>query len=277
MTRLLLIGFAVTLLLSSCELFQREQKDQGDSILCEVYDQALMYSEVSPLIPPGSSKNDSILFVKSYVDRWIKDALLLRQAELSVSSDLDIEEMVDDYRASLLLVNFERQLFSDALEGDISEQETLDYYNSHLDDFKLGQSIAKLCLYKPAKKDSKSKRLWERAGDEGYDLLAEACKEEDAYCFLDSTIWLPYDEINSLLPEEEESDDWLRDGEINRRDVHLHIFALHRQTELAPLDYVVEEVRRSLLHEKRSQLIQQKRNELYEKELDKTNVKNYVQ
>lgn len=275
------VAVCIVLLLglcSSCEMLLKDRtENSSDSILCEVYDQRLMYSEVSPVIPPGSSTNDSILFVKSYVDRWVKDALLLREAELSVSSDLDIEEMVDDYRASLLLVNYERRLFAETLQEDPLDAELNEYYNGHLDDFKLGESIAKLCLYKPVKKDQRSRVLWDRAKAEGFDLLAEACKEDEAYCFLDSTIWLPYSEINSLLPEARDTDDWLKDGEISIKDIHLHIFAHRRQTDQAPFDYVREEVRRSLLHEKRSQLIQQKRNELYQNELDKTNVKNYVQ
>lgn len=263
-------------ILSSCGWRQQVPVDK-ETILCEVYGKRLLYSEVAGVIPSSLSSTDSTVFIKNYVDRWIKDALLLRQAELNVQDELNVTKLVEAYRESLLLVNYEKQLYETQLEMEISPLDMATHFEEHKDDYLLSESVAKIALFKPVSRDSKSRKLWNRSKTESLKVLEESCAEEGAYCFSDTSIWLPLLEINTLLPQGDLTDSRLKVGDVAVAEAFLHIFELYNKGEIAPIEYVDEEIRRSILFERRSDLLKRKRNELYEKELDKSNVKNYVQ
>jgi len=275
-----LIGVAYVILiaslLSSCQYLQ-PRSQATETVLCEVYGKKLLYREVQSVIPSFDSKTDSILFVKNYVNRWIKDALLIRQAELNVSENLDVQKLVEDYRSSLLLVNYEQELYTDLLDSVITVADLEEHYATHKDDYLLQEDIVKCALYKPAVKNSESKKLWRQALSTNWDVIAEVCAVDEAYCFLDTTQWLTRTDLETLLPQVPTASNWLKVGDINASQIHLRIFDLASSGEEAPMEAVNQELRRSILFERRSELLQIKRNELYDIELDKSNVKNYVQ
>jgi len=262
--------------LASCEWRQRDEGDT-ETVLCEVYGRRLLYSDVASVMPSSLSSTDSTVFLKNFVDRWIKDALLLRQAELNVQEDLDVEELVEAYRESLLLVNYEKQLFDTELDYNITSDDMKAHFDTHHDDYLLSESVAKIALFKPVARNSSSRKLWTSAMKNSLNELSTACEEDGAYCFVDTTIWLPIEEIQTLLPDGELNESKLRLGDIAVKDAFLHIFDLKRSGEISPIEFVEDEIKRSILYERRSKLLKRKRNELYEKELDKSNVKNYVQ
>ncbi len=273
---LLLYVILLASLLASCQYFQ-PRSQTTETILCEVYGKKLLYRDVQSVIPSFESKTDSILFVKNYVNRWIKDALLIRQAELNVSQNLDVQKLVDDYRSSLLLVNYEQELYADQLDSVITHADLEEHYAAHKDDYQLQEDIVKCALFKPVVKNSESKKLWNKALSDSWDVIAEACAADEAYCFLDTAQWLSRTDLETLLPEIPASSSWMRVGDITASQIHLRIFDLAYSGEVAPMHAVNQELRRSILFERRSKLLQIKRNELYNMELDKSNVKNYVQ
>ena len=273
----LLFYTLVGLFLISCINNSPNRPEDTGTILCEVYGKRLFYNDVRGVIPPAMNTNDSIIFMKSYVERWIKDALLLHEAELNTPIDLDIDKLIQDYRSSLLMVNYEKQLIETKLNSFIDTSELRSYYESHIDDYILPESIAQIALFKPEIKNKASRAVWEKGKKDGLRSLEPYCGGEESYCFLDRYQWLPLSEINSLLPSQINSQNWLKKGELSVPKAYLHIFELHLKSDPAPMDYVEEEIRRSLMHDKRSELINNRRNELYQNELDKTNVKNYVQ
>ena len=81
-------------------LFSHSQADKD--VLAEVGDAVLYANEVSFSVPKGLTPKDSLLAAKKYVHDWVVDQMMLQEAESKVDSSDQIDEMVDEYRRSLL-------------------------------------------------------------------------------------------------------------------------------------------------------------------------------
>jgi hypothetical protein len=80
-----MIRFLLAILLlslSSCQLFNQEQKPESVARVGKSY---LYKSDLLNLVPAGTSKQDSILMVQSYIDRWATQKLLIEAAERNLS------------------------------------------------------------------------------------------------------------------------------------------------------------------------------------------------
>ena len=68
---------------------------------------------------------------------------LMYEAERNIPKDLNIDELVRDYRASLVRFNFEEQLIAEKLDSSVSEAETKAFYENNKDQFQLESTILK--------------------------------------------------------------------------------------------------------------------------------------
>ena len=69
--------------LVSCNYFKPEVKPKAIARVDESY---LYKEEVKDLVPAGTSKNDSLLIVKNFIDRWASQKLLIKAAEVNLSA-----------------------------------------------------------------------------------------------------------------------------------------------------------------------------------------------
>ncbi|HNM26364.1 MAG TPA: hypothetical protein PKL15_13075, partial [Saprospiraceae bacterium] len=116
-----------------------------DKPLAKVYNKSLYSSELEGVVPEGTPPADSALIVSAYIQRWLRDQLLMYEAERNIPKDLNIDNLVRDYRASLVRFNFEQQIIAEKLDSTVSEAELQAYYENNKDQFQLESTILK-CL-----------------------------------------------------------------------------------------------------------------------------------
>ncbi|MDF1867360.1 MAG: hypothetical protein P1U70_21170, partial [Saprospiraceae bacterium] len=134
---LLFLGF----LLQNCTSDTSPKKD--DRQLAQVYNKTLYLSEMAGMIPEGMTSEDSTLIIEAYVNRWIKDAVLMHEAERNYPKDLDIDKLVRDYRASLVRLNYEQTMVQQSLDSIITEEELNDFYENNKAQYQLETPIMK--------------------------------------------------------------------------------------------------------------------------------------
>ena len=54
-----------------------------------MYDVYLYPSDIEGIVPKGTSNEDSLLLVQSYIENWVRQTLLIKQAEENVDIDLE--------------------------------------------------------------------------------------------------------------------------------------------------------------------------------------------
>lgn len=123
---------ALLILISACSLFNG--KDSGQEPVARVYDNYLYKSDISAIIPLGISYQDSISLVKSYIDDWILQRLILHKAELNLSGisaspeARRIERQLQDYRNSLVNYAYKKELVRQKLDTVVTAQEIDEYH-----------------------------------------------------------------------------------------------------------------------------------------------------
>lgn len=118
------IGLFSLLIFCSCQ----NENVNNDRIIATVYDKTLYQSDLQSVMYEGISVNDSIVRTKAFVDNWIRNQLLIHQAENSIDkSELDFSKQLEDYRNSLIVYKYETLLIEQNLDTVVTEEEIAEY------------------------------------------------------------------------------------------------------------------------------------------------------
>lgn len=141
--RLFWVGLIFIMFFSSC---QEKKTDKGE-IIVSVYGKNLYKADLDDIFYEGISYNDSILRSKVYIDKWVRNQLLVHQAEKNLEpSQLDFSKRIEEYRTSLIINKYETELINQNLDNEITEDQILEYYNKNNDEFRLNRDIAKIII-----------------------------------------------------------------------------------------------------------------------------------
>lgn len=251
-----------------------------DVTLAQVYNKTLLLSQLDAVVPEGTPPSDSALLVSAYVQRWVREQLLMYEAERNIPKDLNIDQLVRDYRASLVRFNFEEQVIAARLDSTVSERELRDYYENNKDQFQLESTILKCQLLKlrPDAPQGEINQLWNSRKDSDRAKLANYARMWAEVALLDDDKWYKLEEIAAILPEGTLSADNInsrREGTLSDSGIRYYyrvLEALQGKTT-APFEYAREQATRIILHQRKQQLLEKWKEELYQKELRRENVK----
>ena len=262
-----------------------EPEEENDRLLAQVYNRSLYFSEVAPLVPEQGTKEDSARVINTYIDRWVKESLLMHEAEKNVPKDLDIDELVRDYRASLIRHNYEKLLVELQLDSLITEQELVDYYTTNREEYKLKQPILR-CFYLKVPKIAEGwdelKEWWKDPEAENYTKLVDYCSRNATLYMLKDSSWYELDRIVQQLPKNTLSEsNYGSRKEISTNDDNYRYLVRILETVPAqadaPISYVKDQITKVILHKRKIKLLDDKREEMFERESRRSNVKIYFQ
>ena len=177
--------------------------DQTD-VLASMEGHQLHRAEVESLIPRAASAADSLLIAENYVKKWVKEQLVYEVAERNLSDEkMEIDQLVEDYRRSLIRYRYQERLVNERLKTDISEQDKLQFYEKNPRLFTLEQGLIKGLFLKipvdaPGLVDVKK---WYKSSDEA------ALEKIEKYSVQNATIyeyfydkWVDFDEVMDNIP-----------------------------------------------------------------------------
>jgi hypothetical protein len=137
-----IVYILIILLYGSCSYFKRTKEKNGQEPIARVYDKYLYKSDIKGVGAGAAKPEDSIMAVKSYTDSWIKHALLLHYAEENLPENNDqIDQQLQDYKESLEIYLYEKNLVAQKLDTSVTASEISDYYTSNKDIFNLKAPI----------------------------------------------------------------------------------------------------------------------------------------
>jgi len=275
--RLFLLLVALPALFWQCGGNETKSNDRP---LAQVYNKTLYLSELDGVVPEGVSREDSALITSAYAQRWVREQLLMYEAERNIPKDLNIDELVRDYRASLVRFNFEEQIIAQKLDSTVSEAETKTFYENNKDQFQLESTILKCKVLKlPARApQSEINKLWySRKASDVANLNAFA-KQWAALALLDNEKWYKLEEIAAILPKGTLTADNVgsrREGTLSDGDFRYYyrVDEVAQGKSTAPFEYVREQASKVILHKRKQELLEKWKEDLYQKELRRENIK----
>jgi len=195
------IAFSLLLVLYGCDFLKTQQTRE---IVAVVNDHVLYVDDIKKVLPGNLSEEDSIIFVKSYIDDWAMNNILMDNAKfnLPLKEQERYEKMVDKYRSELF-----KKAYLDALIQKETENNTIDslsvaeYYELNKNNFKLNENLIKLrYLYASSnlKDISKIKQSFRRFEAEDINYLLDNELKFDKIELNDS-VWVKTTDVFNIL------------------------------------------------------------------------------
>lgn len=271
-----------SVLICACKQSDKIQRVSDAPVLAEVGNSTLYLDELENggLLTNATNSDDSTHIKNVYVQKWIKDQLILVEAEKTLAGDIDIDMLVQDYRESLLLYNYEKALVRDRLDTAITTQQIEQYYKENGDAFKLSESLVRckiVVMDGHAPKLDRFNTNWKSNNMESVNTyLAD---NSPVMKMMDEDKWYPVDEILSFLP------DIVKEKNLRSRktlqeakdgnEYFVKILQYMDKSEDPPLAYVTSNIKKIILHQRKSKLIGKLKEDLYQREINSTKVRVY--
>lgn len=265
---------------STCGSSSSNSDDQ-DQLIAKAYNKSLFASELHDLIVPGTSSTDSAQIANAYIEKWIREAVLMHEAEKYVPKDLNIDELVRDYRASLIRHNYEKLLVENNLDSTITQAELQAHYEEHKEEYKLRSPILNchfIKIPKPVEQQEDIQKWWKSDNEEDFKKLVDFCSRNAALYLLNDSLWYELKEISVHLPKGElTANNYRSKRNITKEDDNFIYFLRILDTTPAgdypPLEYIEDRAGKVILHKRKNRMLEQKREEMYEVATSKNQVK----
>ena len=154
-------NFFKFLILSSCTVFifscSSKNKNSADFV-AKVGDKVLTTTDLQNVFAVAATTEDSALFVQNYLKKWAEDELLYSKAHKSFRDNQEIEDLVDEYRKSLIISKYKQKLLDDNNIKPTAE-EIAKYYELHKSELLLDEPILKGALLQVSKNAPKIEQL----------------------------------------------------------------------------------------------------------------------
>jgi|TARA_B110000977_G_scaffold22257_1_gene26784 hypothetical protein len=260
-----LFFFFVAALFTSCDYFKvQEKEDRASDIIAIVNTEKLFRKDLKYVSPKNISTKDSLILIKSFVQNWAIKKLLLSAAVNNNSSESlkNINQLVQDYKESLLINNYKEELIKQQLDTIVAEEEVEEFYLANNDNFKLNEVLVKSkYVYFKQSKSVEKEIISLFKSDE---IEAAEALERQQLSFkmlqLNDSVWLELDQILLKLPFSKEN--LLKKSKFIQKQDSLGLYlvaikeVLHRN-DIAPLSYVMPTIKEMILHKRKIELIRE--------------------
>jgi hypothetical protein len=281
----LLVILLLTLLgASSCKYFRKEDNSGEEKPLARVKDTYLYYPEVARMVK-DAPKKDSAQIVDNYIDAWIKKQLMLGKAMDYLSDEeQDLEQQVKDYRESLLIFRYENGLVKEKMDTIVPDDAINKYYEQYPDNFELKDDIVQFFYVKVPKdapKIDSARYLIRSERESDRKKLASYCFQYAEDFYIKDSLWYEVNRIYRQIPiEQEELQSLARNkmsGEVEDSS-YIYLLKINNfrgRSELAPLDYVKEDITRIIINKRKIDLINATYESLYKDGVKKGDFEKY--
>lgn len=272
----LIIIAVLSSMLWSCNTFLNG--DQGEVIVAEVGGVKLSMAELEMAIPSNMKEIDSISFSQNYIEKWVRNRLLLEKAELNVDkkTQKSIGIMIDNYRTSLLLFKYQQMIIQQKMDTIISESEVQAYYDKHSGNFKLDSSVVKTIYIQLPKSlhDRYKVRSWMRSNREDDIISLEDYCYQNARNFSMGEDWHYFGTILGNVPRKiKDQDKFLKSNKYIETTDSLYAYYIAIQdyklsNDTTPLVFVKNQIRDILINHRKVKLIEDLENNIYNDAVD---------
>ena len=188
-----------------------EEQSSGDNIIAKVGNKFLYAEDILY----EKSMGDSITIFNQQVNNWIKKQLIIQNAFQNLEIKKNINKKVENYKDDLILFEFEKYVFSNNKNFDVTAKEIESYYNENINDFILPYNLVKTLYAKlPVNAPSINSFRRDILNYPKSDLadIRSYCYQFAEKSYLEDTIWVKFEDliINTPFPREIDKTEFLK-------------------------------------------------------------------
>jgi len=270
------------IIIQGCSLVTEKETEEP---VARVFEHYLYPSDLEKVIPSGTNSQDSMLLAKRYTETWVKDKLMQRRAEESLTEEqMDFESQIEEYHRSLIIYTYRQNLLQQKMDTVVSEREINSYYEENSKNFVLDQNVIKGTFIKvplsAPNLDQLRRWSWNNR-EEDLDQLEKYCiSYAEKYNDFNDT-WIDFSTIKNQLPMRisdpvrylnsyrniETSDSLFR--------YLVHISDHLTEGEVAPVELVTEDITNIILNKRKFKFIDDLENRVYSEGVSKNQFEIY--
>jgi hypothetical protein len=271
------ILFLLALTVGSCSYFKEEEKPEAVARVDKEY---LDASELKGIVPPGTSKEDSIAIVKSYIDRWASQKLLYNAAQVNLSKEKQAEyaKLIRQYEIDLYTGAYLEEVVKRSVDTVVTKQELAAYYNANKDNFKTTGALVRLKYVRLDKEHPKFSLVKSRflsGNKKDLKALNDMAIQFKSYAFNDST-WVDMNQVYTKLPfiTPENRDKYISSSMSyqypDSTDVYIvKVVKVLERNQVSPFEYIKPTLQQLIINNRKLELIKK-----FQKEITDDAIKN---
>jgi len=265
------ILFPVLILFASCA--PNKEADVARTPLLEVEGKFLYLDEVQQIIPPNVMDSDSTEIADSFIRNWVTDVLLYENAKRNITNQSEIDELVESYRKSLTIHQYQQKLIQQRLPKEPSEEALNSFYQEYSDQLLLKENIIKgLLLIVPVKAPKMANvRNWVQSGNTKSLESIEKYSIQNAISYdYFGDKWMPFSLILKKIPMQVEdpshfvsSHRFFETSDSTQR-YFLRIESYRNTGQVEPFEMARDRISNILFNKQKADFITQFETDLYE-------------
>ena len=266
-------------LLSACQLFEEKRKM---GTVAEYNGKTITVEQIE-MLTAGLSPEDSSRIAQHYIRQWAID--LIEYDKAKDQTNKTIEQLVEDYRRSLYLHEYEQKLIAQRMSRSVEDTLIQSFYNLHSDHLILSETILRgLLLVVPNEAPNLNdlrKKIQQPETEENIEWIEKFAYQYAVGYELFLEEWRTMSEIIVLMPFEKDNLDTelKKKRQIEVQDTVntylLQVTELSMKGDLKPLTYARKEIEDILLRQRQVEFLQNERNALYENAIELGKLKLY--
>ncbi|MBL4594261.1 MAG: hypothetical protein JKX68_10660 [Flavobacteriales bacterium] len=255
----------------SCSLFEDEV---SDTAIARVEDRYLFHADIEGVVPVNTPVEDSVLIINNYIKNWIKDNLILHKAELNLKeSQKDVKKQLEDYRRSLIVYSYEKELIKERLDTNVSNDEIRAFYENSSQNFDLRNDIVKvryLKVNKNAPQVKKIRKIYKSKKQEDIEKLKELAHQYAEKFHLTDEQWILFDELKKEVPiNVSDSKGYLKNIKNIEVEDSLSFYFVYikdykLKNDVSPLSFEAHNIKNIIINKRKLSLINKIRSDLYQ-------------
>lgn len=266
----LIVSVIASVTVSCHQLFKNTYNDQ---VIAKAAGNQLTLSQLQMAVPANMKEIDSISFAQNYIEKWVKDQLMLEKAELNLSrkTQREIGNMIESYRTSLMIFKYQQMLINQKLDTVVTEEQITDYYKTHAGNFRLDNAVVKAIYVKLPKAihDRYRVRTLIRSSREDDMITLEDYCYQNARTFYMGEEWLYLSDLLSDMPNKINAyDHFLKYNRyLETSDsiyaYYMYVLDYRLTNDTTPQKFVTAQIKDILINHRKVDLIRNLENNLY--------------
>lgn len=249
--------------LTSCNLFKSDSKTTA---IARVNSDCLYKEDIANLVPPGIAKEDSIVIVRNFIDRWAAQKLLIRVAEVNLNANkkAEFDTLIQQYKVDLYTKAYLEEVVKRSTDTVVTLAELKAYYKENKENFKTNGTLVRL-RYINIKKDNPK---YEIIKSKFFDFRKSDKKFWDTYSMqlnsfaLNDSIWVDMSQVYAKLPfiNPDNRDEYILSGKTIQKteagnNYLVKISHVIDKNQIAPFDYLRPTLQEVIINKRKLELI----------------------
>lgn len=258
-----------------------------NALVARVGEKSLSWQELQSVVPDDASPQDSTMLAERYIQEWIKRQVVLSKAEENLGEEQkNFEELIENYRRSLLTYTYEQEVVKQLLDTIVTDNEIENYYNTNQQNFQLRDYIVKVkfCAISLENKQIKQlKKLFSSKDPADLVKWEKFCVDNGASYYFDEDRWMLWDEFIQQIPiTVVDKDAFLkRNKDVEfEKDNNLYLLSVvdyQVSGSQSPLSFEKDKIRDMIINMRKQQLLAKMREDLYNQAIQKNEVETFYQ